>query len=281
MIRSLACCAPPGRRCGTQLCNKHRCSSGHSFTAFLLTKHASPRTPGTATGAEPAPRPAPPPPAPAARPRSPAWPARPRTTGTPAPRPQLPLDTCRRTSYRHHRGATSWHRPGGLPRIHGENENGEGRCHHRHGHGNAVHQPPHHEPAGSHQNDTVNGARPLPGGHPQRRVTHAHRADPQLAGPPGHRRGDHVPGGEHQPVTQPVPRTRTLAIRPCGPQLTDPVPVNPHAASLPRQPHAVPPQEPDPGYGGGSSGPDPWPMSPICASLPVNRSTGCSVTLIR
>ena len=33
--------------------------------------------------------------------------------------------------------------------------------------------PPHHEPARSHQNDTVNGARPLPGGHPQRRVTHA------------------------------------------------------------------------------------------------------------
>ena len=27
-----------GRRCGAQLCNKHRCSSGHSFTAFLLTK---------------------------------------------------------------------------------------------------------------------------------------------------------------------------------------------------------------------------------------------------
>ena len=69
------------------------------------------------------------------------------------------LDTSRRTSYRHHRGATSWHRPGGLPRIHGENENGEGRCHHRHGHGDAVHQPPHHEPAGSHQNDTVNMAR--------------------------------------------------------------------------------------------------------------------------
>ena len=41
-----------GRRCGTQLCNKHRCSSGHSFTAFLLTKHASARIRGTAPAAD-------------------------------------------------------------------------------------------------------------------------------------------------------------------------------------------------------------------------------------
>ncbi len=64
-----------------------------------------------------------------------------------------------------------WHRPGGLPRNHSGKEHREGRCHHLHGHGDAVQQPPHPQPAGPHQNDTVNGARPSPGGHPQRRVT--------------------------------------------------------------------------------------------------------------
>ena len=61
------------------------------------------------------------------------------------PGSQPGLDTSRPTSYRHHR--------------------------HRHGHGNAVQQPPHPEPARSHQNDTVNDGIPLPRGHPQRRVT--------------------------------------------------------------------------------------------------------------
>jgi hypothetical protein len=50
-------------------------------------------------------------------------------------------------------------------------DHGEGRCYQLHGHGDAVQQHPPPEPGGSHQNDTVNGARPLPGGHPQRRVT--------------------------------------------------------------------------------------------------------------
>ena len=66
-----------GRRCGTQLCNKHRCSSGRSFTAFLLTKCASCRTtcrPPAAAAPAPSTR----------RPRSAAAP--PRTTREPAPR---------------------------------------------------------------------------------------------------------------------------------------------------------------------------------------------------
>ena len=92
-----------------------------------------------------------------------------------ARRPQPPgrqpgLDTLCRTSYRHHRGAHLRHPSGGLPRNHGK-RNGEGRCHSRHGHGNAVQQPPHPEPAEPHLNDTVNGGTPLPRGHPQRRVT--------------------------------------------------------------------------------------------------------------
>ena len=37
-------------------------------------------------------------------------------------------------------------RPGGLPRNHGEKEDGEGGRHHRHGYGDAVQQPPHREP---------------------------------------------------------------------------------------------------------------------------------------
>ncbi len=43
--------------------------------------------------------------------------------------------------------------------------------------GDAVQQPPHPEPAGSHQNDTVNGGTPLPRGHPQRRVTPGRRKE--------------------------------------------------------------------------------------------------------
>ena len=122
-----------------------------------------------------------------------------------ARRPQPPgrqpgLDTSRRTSYRHHRGATSGTLQAGLPRNHGK-RNGEGRCHHRHGHGDAVQQPPHPEPAGSHQNDTVNDGTPLPRGHPQRRVTpdRNHRADP------------------HRPPTRrsPVSRTRPTPPRRC------------------------------------------------------------------
>src|SRR5439155_25602342 len=46
--------------------------------------------------------------------------------------------------------------PQSLPRDHGE-----GRCHHRHGHGDAVHQPPHREPAESLRDDTVSDASPV------------------------------------------------------------------------------------------------------------------------
>ena len=56
-----------------------------------------------------------------------------------------------------------------------QKDHGEGRCHHRHSHGDAVHHPPHPQPAGSHRNNTVNGARPYPHGHSQRRGTTAAR----------------------------------------------------------------------------------------------------------
>ena len=77
-----------GRRCGTQLCNKHRCSSGHSFTAFLLTKRMSGGRTGTAPAAAAAAwcgRRAAGPPVPGRIPTGPA--GRSRTTGTPASRP--------------------------------------------------------------------------------------------------------------------------------------------------------------------------------------------------
>jgi hypothetical protein len=170
MITSPACCAPQAaavaHNCATNISAGQDTSSQLSYSQNMRPAAAAAPAPPRTELLRPGQH----------RHHPPAGPAPPGQHRAAARRPQPPcrqpgLDTSRRTSYRHHRGATSWHPSGGLPRIHGENEHGEGRCHHQHGHGDAVQQHPHPEPAGSHQNDTVNGVRPLPGGHPQRRVT--------------------------------------------------------------------------------------------------------------
>lgn len=97
--------------------------------------------PGTGTAADrtrPARRTSPPPaaaPSPTAPAPAAARPARPA-------RPQPLLGTSRRTSYRHHRGATAGTAQAAFPEVLAK-DHGEGRCHHRHGHGDAVHHPPH------------------------------------------------------------------------------------------------------------------------------------------
>ena len=61
--------------------------------------------------------------------------------------------------------------PGGPSRSPVAKDHGEGRCHHLHGHSDAVHHPAHREPAGLHQIGTVNDTRHPSHSHPQRRVT--------------------------------------------------------------------------------------------------------------
>jgi hypothetical protein len=41
-----------------------------------------------------------------------------------------------------------------------------------------------------------------------------------------------MPGGKHQAITDPVTRAGRRAVRTRRVQLADPVPVNPHAASI-------------------------------------------------
>ena len=129
MIRNPACCAPPGRRCGTQLCNKHRCSSGHLFTAFLLTKHACGRRPGTGPGEAAAARPARPaagPSAPGRGPRQPAVPC--RTRGTPASRRPGQLPWHRRPGTAARQQALPGHgRLGHAPSVPGAGRPAQGR----------------------------------------------------------------------------------------------------------------------------------------------------------
>ena len=79
------------------------------------------------------------------------------------------LDTVRRTSYRHHQVPPP--APPGGPSRSPVKDHGEGRCHHLHGHSDAVHHPAHREPAGLHQIGTVNDTRHPSHSHPQRRVT--------------------------------------------------------------------------------------------------------------
>ena len=64
---------------------------------------------------------------------------------------------------------------------------------------------------------------------PAQPPSHSDRADQHP--PPGQGGGDHVPGGQHQPLTDPVPRPGPGSIGSFGVQFADPVPVNPHRAS--------------------------------------------------
>ena len=104
----------------------------------------------------------------------------PRRTGSAAPR--LPAAT------RHFPpdlvpsppGATSGTTQAALPEVLAKRHHGKGRCHHRHSHGDAVHQPLHPASPESHSNDTVSDANPRRRGHLQRRGTlHPHDRGPK------------------------------------------------------------------------------------------------------
>ena len=92
-------------------------------------------------------------------------------------------------------------------------DHGEGRCHHRHSHGDAVHHPPHPQPAGSHRNNTVNGACPYPHGHSQRRGTRPHHDQPArrvMCSQPAPPRAPRPARPRHGQGSRPVPCQNSL-----------------------------------------------------------------------
>ena len=142
---------------------------GAATTGPQAKAHACARSGGNGSASARTPS-SPPAPPPAAGPRM--TPRRQHPAARAAQRPgcQPRLDTFPPDLVPSPPGATSGTTQAALPEVLAKRHHGKGRCHHRHSHGNAVHQPLHPASPESHSNNTVSDANPRRARRPPQRT---------------------------------------------------------------------------------------------------------------